>query len=557
MRNLSPWRILALLMSLTVMFICPLPGANAAHVKKFLQTYQPQLLKENKDRRIEDIIRDAHRCRHNGSIDSAAAYYSIAAGGYSESLDEKDKRQCAIAAVNLGYILLGWEMDPSAAYPWLIKADSIAKAYGFEDIRTSVKSNLGRMYFDYNNYPKAANYLREVLSEVMEQKTDKYFGMSLIDFTASALFGQEQMLKGAFADEVIRYKLDDRLPLASYAAALRTAIDRYNGGDPAEAAAIMMKSRNLIDIDSERDLYYVMHAIITGKFLMAAGNYERATALLSDELTSAKSEGYYNLLEKCYSMLIECARHSGDSEAADRYRYKALEIRDSLFNAAGFETVKDIEKAAAIEELKDKTTAANVRAARQLRVTMIVLCTALLIAGLLFWLYKSRRKHKGSTGDDSGKSIESGDGVAAATAEDATKPVRHGHREEFGEACASESTDEATRELFDRIKAFLESSDSVYSADFSVETLAEGIGSKPKAVSQAINQIAGMNFNTFIGPVRVEKACKILSDPEKMKTMTIESVAESVGYRSRTHFNKVFKEITGQTPSQFARSFIS
>ena len=544
-------------MSLTVMFICPLPGANAAHVKKFLQTYQPQLLKENKDRRIEDIIRDAHRCRHNGSIDSAAAYYSIAAGGYSESLDEKDKRQCAIAAVNLGYILLGWEMDPSAAYPWLIKADSIAKAYGFEDIRTSVKSNLGRMYFDYNNYPKAANYLREVLSEVMEQKTDKYFGMSLIDFTASALFGQEQMLKGAFADEVIRYKLDDRLPLARYASALRTAIDRYNDGDPAEAAAIMMKSRNLIDIDSERDLYYVMHAIITGKFLMAAGNYERATALLSDELTSAKSEGYYNLLEKCYSMLIECARHSGDSEAADRYRYKALEIRDSLFNAAGFETVKDIEKAAAIEELKDKTTAASVRAARQLRVTMIALGAAVLIAGLLFWLYKSRRKHKGSTGDYSGKSIESGDGGAAAAAEDATKPVRHGHREESGEACASESTDEATRELFERIKAFLESSDSVYSADFSVETLAEGIGSRPKAVSQAINQIAGMNFNTFIGPVRVRKACAILSDPEKMKTLTIESVAESVGYRSRTHFNKVFKEITGQTPSQFARRSIS
>lgn len=557
MRNLSPWRILALLMSLTVMFICPLPGANAAHVKKFLQTYQRQFIKENEGRPVADIIRDAHRCRHNGSIDSAAAYYSMAAKGYSESLNEKEKRQCAIAAVNLGYILLGWEMDPSAAYPWLIKADSIAKIYGFEDIRTSVKSNLGRMYFDYNNYPKAANYLREVLAEVMEQKTDKYFGMSLVDFTASALFGQEQMLKGTFADEVINYKLDGGLPLARYASALRTAIDRYNHGDPAGAASIMMKSRNLIDIDSERDLYYVMHAIITGKFLMAAGNYGQATALLSDELTSAKAEGYYNLLEKCYSMLIECARHSGDSAAADRYRYKALEIRDSLFNAAGFETVKDIEKAAAIEELKDKNTAANVRAARQLRVTMTVFCTVLLVAGLLFWLYKSRRKRKDVGGDNHGLYPESGDGSKSVAVEDTTKPLRREHREDSEETRVSELPDEATLELFERIKAFLESSDSVYSADFSVETLAEGIGSRPKAVSQAINQIAGMNFNTFIGPVRVRRACTILSDPEKMKTLTIESVAESVGYRSRTHFNKVFKEITGQTPSQFARRSMS
>lgn len=551
MRNFSPWRILVLLAALAVHSICPLSGANAARVKEFLHTYGPQFIKENKGTPVAELIVRADRCRHGGSIDSAAAYYSVAAGRYSESLNEKDKRKCAIAAVNLGYILLGWEMDPSSAYPWLIKADSIARAYGFDDIRTSVKSNLGRMYFDYNNYPKAAKYLKEVLAEVMAQKTDKYFGMSFIDFTASSLFGQEYLLRGAFAEEAIHYKLGGDMPLARYIGALRTAISKYNAGDPAGGAAIMMNSRNLIDIDSERDLYYVMHAIITGKFLMAAGDYRQATDILSDELISAKAEGYYNLLEKCYSMLIECARHSGDNEAAARYRYKALEIRDSLFNAAGFETVKDIEKAAAIEELRDENTAVNIRAARRLRFTVIAVFAVLIIAGLLFWFYKGRRLRKDSSEDISDRRPES-DGEPAGESEVMRKERGESHVVS-DDSCVTEMPDEATRELFDRIKAFLESSDSVYSADFSVETLAEGIGSKPKAVSQAINQIAGMNFNTFIGPVRVEKACKILSDPEKMKTMTIESVAESVGYRSRTHFNKVFKEITGQTPSQFAR----
>lgn len=518
---------------MTAVFICPAAETNALQVPNFKLIDYDRFLQENRSRQAEDLIRQASRCRQNGRIDSAAAFYSAAAALYSESLPERDIRRCAIAAVNLGYIFLGWEMNPAAAYPWLMRADSIAKKHGFNDIRTSVKSNLGRMYLDYNNYRKAAEYLRQTLAEVMTQKTDRYFGMSLMDFTASALFGQEHLLKGSFADQVIRYDVDGTMPLARYARSLQHAIGEYKKGDSAAAARTLMESRQLIDVDSERGLYYVMHAIITGKFLMAAGEYSEAAAILTAELESAKAEGYYNLLEKCYSMLIECARHTGDSEGAARYRYNALEIRDSLFSAARLDAVKDFERSTALKELQEEEKAADIRTKRQLSTAFIIIGGVLLLTGLSVWLYFRRRK----TGTPTGQTQEP---------EETTMPDNRAET-------SSAEADENTRQLLERISAFLEKSEAVFGTDFSVETLADAIGSRPKAVSQAINQAAGMNFNTFIGAVRVKRACAILTDPQKMKTLTIESVAESVGYKSRTYFSKVFKDIIGMTPSQFAR----
>lgn len=542
-----------ILLAATFPSVCPDTAAKAAEAKDFHRIDYRRFIRDNSGRPIVDLIRDAQRCRLKERIDSAAAFYSTAASLYSESLPERDIRRCAIAAVNLGYILLGWEMNASDAYPWLMKADYIAKKHGFNDIRTSVTSNLGRMYFDYNNFPKASEYLMKALSEVMAQKTDRYFGMSLIDFATAALFGQEHLLTGTLADRIIKYDVNPEATLAPYAKNLQKAIRKFKDGHPSDAAQIVIKSKRLIDTDSERKLYLVMHALIAGRLLMAAGEYSRATAILTDEIASAKAGGYYNLLEKCYSTLIECAKNSDDHEAAARYRYHALEIRDSLFSATRFESIKDIEKSTALEELKEGVMAANMRAERQMHTSIIVSCAAILLAGLLIWMSISRRKLSESYREIFKRYMELTErSIAAAAFKTQTAQTEKTACAEIS-ANPTDPHDEKAIRLLQRISRFIEESGEVLNTDFSVEYLAESIQSKPKAVSQAINQIAGKNFNTFIGEYRVREACKMLTDPQNMKTMTIESIAESVGYKSRTYFSKVFKDITGLTPSQFAK----
>jgi AraC-like DNA-binding protein len=87
----------------------------------------------------------------------------------------------------------------------------------------------------------------------------------------------------------------------------------------------------------------------------------------------------------------------------------------------------------------------------------------------------------------------------------------------------------------------------------SLSDIADRVGESQHRVSQVINEKTGLNFYSWLAKYRIEEAKKILSGPDSMK-LKIEEIAEMVGYNSKASFNKVFKTITGQTPSEYRNS---
>ena len=61
------------------------------------------------------------------------------------------------------------------------------------------------------------------------------------------------------------------------------------------------------------------------------------------------------------------------------------------------------------------------------------------------------------------------------------------------------------------------------------------------------------NFIMYLSELRVEKAKKLLSDV----TINVKDVSKQVGYRDSGYFTKVFKRITGETPSEYRNRQIS
>lgn len=87
-----------------------------------------------------------------------------------------------------------------------------------------------------------------------------------------------------------------------------------------------------------------------------------------------------------------------------------------------------------------------------------------------------------------------------------------------------------------------------------VGALAQRVKAPEYQVRRAINQVLGhRNFASFINSARIEAAKAKLSDPEGTD-QTILEIAFDVGFASLGPFNRAFREITGQSPTDFRRS---
>jgi len=87
----------------------------------------------------------------------------------------------------------------------------------------------------------------------------------------------------------------------------------------------------------------------------------------------------------------------------------------------------------------------------------------------------------------------------------------------------------------------------------SLEEVSRELNVQPNQLSQVINKKTGSNFNQYINEYRVEESKKILASPEYVK-LTIEAIAQTAGFRSKSTFYEAFKTHTGMTPKQFAEN---
>lgn len=110
--------------------------------------------------------------------------------------------------------------------------------------------------------------------------------------------------------------------------------------------------------------------------------------------------------------------------------------------------------------------------------------------------------------------------------------------------------EEETR-IAEAIQNFFYTSQEYLSTDFNLRRLCEIVGSNRLYVSYVINNNLKTSFHTLLNEYRINEAKKRLIDNEKFGQLTIESIATSVGYKSRSNFTRNFKASTGLTPSEF------
>ena len=87
----------------------------------------------------------------------------------------------------------------------------------------------------------------------------------------------------------------------------------------------------------------------------------------------------------------------------------------------------------------------------------------------------------------------------------------------------------------------------------SLPGLAKQINETSHHVSQVINEKLNKNFFELLASYRVEHAKKLIQKDKDLK-LTVEELADIVGYNSKSSFNIAFKKYTLKTPSEYRKS---
>lgn len=89
----------------------------------------------------------------------------------------------------------------------------------------------------------------------------------------------------------------------------------------------------------------------------------------------------------------------------------------------------------------------------------------------------------------------------------------------------------------------------------SLQDLAERLGLTENKTSQLINEGLGKNFYDFVNEYRV-KEVKLMIRKGEHDHLSLLGIALDCGFNSKSSFNSIFKQHTGQTPSEYKKSII-
>ena len=109
-------------------------------------------------------------------------------------------------------------------------------------------------------------------------------------------------------------------------------------------------------------------------------------------------------------------------------------------------------------------------------------------------------------------------------------------------------------------KEHIKSDNSIYHAainyiaenfcnDITLCDMAKSLGYHEKYLSSTLHSLTKMNFRTFLATYRISHAKKLLKGSEA----TVAQIAMESGFSSLNTFNRVFKAVTGKTPSEYRK----
>lgn len=104
--------------------------------------------------------------------------------------------------------------------------------------------------------------------------------------------------------------------------------------------------------------------------------------------------------------------------------------------------------------------------------------------------------------------------------------------------------DHAEPQMIARAREFI---DGHQSEDLSLSEVARAVNCSTFYFCKMFKKATGLHFTEYLARVRIEKAKNLLLNPN----LRISEIAYEVGFQSLTHFNRVFRRLVGESPTEY------
>lgn len=527
--------------------------------------------------------RDVFAEKYNQSKDSAKVYSN-------QLMDSKNPNESAFGCIGKGYILTKEGNYTEAQNLFEI---GLAKIDGIANEKKKLAERLYAFYY-YSNFLLAKHEMEQA-SEIMNQGLDlsiklkdakmqiKFKDLIGRGYSMSGL-GDKAIIKAAetiksikalrselspsyYHSELLRtylntgfralnFFIQDTLQNASYLDSTATYLDR---------AQSFIKEESFVPSDiSQRQMLALQSDIFFfgKKYAEAIKSFE--CTLQASEALGMKKRVYqlqFRIAE-CYFFLeqYETSKELFDKLSSDDLkRYKLLKnnIDINYYYAQIYARLGDIDKAIkhaetfnsktedfyktlssnkvdvfTQSELKEKQRILNNLEAEEKAnnyLTIVLSCIFLFSIGLLFYTRYQRKKFK-----------------MKMTA--LIETIDNGKKEKNIPVTKVKET-KAQNLLLKLTK--IEGQELFLNKNYSLNMVAKRIDSNSSYVSQIINTYWNKSFVDYTNELRINYILKKLKEDSTYQKFTLLAIAESIGYKSLSSFNKHFKNVAGVTPKQY------
>lgn len=430
---------------------------------------------------------------------------------------------------------------------YLISIEKLIELQGLNSRKDSlrisaVKRKLGTVYKELKEFKKAHQYYNEALKYLKDENRGSY-----IIYYSAELFEEENKINEAIRETQKALKLvskgsEGKLYRPTYYLKLSNLYLKINKAD----SAVYYANQGVKDND---DCQLDLLNMALGDSYFFKQEYRSASKYYN---TSFKTTIAKETELKIHKKLRDNYIKLGNYKKALEHNSSFLKLKDSLDGLRVDQEIAEItekyesnKKQLKIDrlELEDikKTTLINKQHSK-IVFGSTILVFSLLILGLLFIYYFQQKKQKHQLFTKNLQLVK-----------ELNQNYNKGKEKRRN---YTKINDSKLEKILTRIEDLI-NDEFFLNSEMTLNSLAKLIDTNTTYLSKIINDHYNKTFSNFINELRIAYALKKLETEQNYHKLTIDHIAEKVGFASSSTFYSAFKKFTGLTPSYYIKKRIS